>query len=117
MSFTYAQSQAEAPKPQAAKPSVIEQFMPFVFILAIIYFLFIRPSQKRMRLHSEFVKNLKKGDEVLTNGGLLGTIEGLTDKYITLDLGDRTLVRVLRSHVSAFSEDKNQQGAQKGIRP
>ena len=104
-------AQAEPQPGPATTPSVIEQFMPFVFILAIIYFLLIRPSQKRMRLHTNFVKNLKKGDRVLTTGGILGKIEGLTEQYVTLEICDETTIRVLRSNISSFAEEKNKAAA------
>ena len=84
--------------------SVIEQFMPFVFILLIIYFLLIRPSQKRMKAHAEFTQKLKKGDEVLTTGGVLGVIKGLTEKYASIEVSSGVDIRVLRSHISSFSE-------------
>lgn len=101
----YSIAQAENSAQNIKKsPSVIEQFMPFVFILAIIYFLLIRPSQKRMKLHSEFVKNLKKGDNVLTTGGILGKIEGLTKDYAILNICDGIAIRVLRSNISSFAE-------------
>ena len=97
---------------QSSKPSMIEQFMPFVFVLAIIYFLFIRPQQKRMKKQAEFTKNLKKGDEILTSGGLLGKIEGLTDQYIILEIAEKVRVRVLRQHISSFPHEKQSQPTQ-----
>ena len=98
------QAEPQPPIP-AKKPSVLEQFVPFLFILAIIYFLLIRPSQKRMRLHNDFVKNLKKGDQVLTTGGILGKIEGLTEKYIILNISDNVVIRVARSNIASFAEE------------
>ena len=92
------------------KPSLIEQFMPFVFILFIVYFLFIRPQQKRAQKHTEFTRNLKVGDSVLTSGGVLGKVDGLTEQYIILNIADNTKIRVLRSHISSFSDtSQNQQ--------
>ena len=79
--FSYAEEKPVKPVSSVQKPSLIEQFMPFVFLLGIIYFLFIRPNQKRIKRHQE-LRKLKKGDEVLTSGGLLGKIDGLTEKYI-----------------------------------
>ena len=85
----------------AAKPSVIEQFMPFIFIFIIFYIFLIRPQQKKAKVHQDFVGALKKGDSILTNGGILGTIEGLTDQFVTLEVSDGVRLRVLRSQISS----------------
>ncbi len=94
-------SSKEAPQ---QKPSVIEQFMPFVFIMLILYFLFIRPAQKKAKKHVEFTTHLKRGQSVLTSGGLLGKIDGLTEQYIILEVSEGVKIRVLRSHISSLSE-------------
>lgn len=93
-----------APTAPQKKPSMIEQFMPFVFILLILYFLFIRPAQKKAKKHAEFTSNLKRGQSVLTSGGLLGKIDGLTEQYVILELAESVKVRVLRSHISSVPE-------------
>lgn len=105
--FSYAEEKPAAPAPSVKKPSFVEQFMPFVFLLGIVYFLFIRPHKKRMKKHQEFTKNLKKGDEVLTSGGLLGKIDGVTEKYIILEVAEKVRVRVLRQNISSsLKEDQ-----------
>ena len=103
------QSTSEAPSTPQRKPSTLEQFMPFVFILAIVYFLFIRPQQKRTKQHAEFTRNLKVGDSVLTSGGVLGEVNGLTEQYVILNIANNTKIRVLRSHISSFSNSNKQQ--------
>ena len=60
-----------------------------------------------MKVHGDFVKNLKKGDSVLTTGGLLGSIDGLTEKYVILNVSEGVNVRVLRSNISSFSEQSS----------
>jgi len=82
-------------------PSVVEQFMPFIFIILVFYFLMIRPQQKRQKVQQSFLENLKRGDSVLTTGGILGTIEGLTEKFVTLEISNGVRVRLLRSHISS----------------
>ena len=90
-------------------PSLLEQFMPIIFILLVFYFLFIRPQRKRHKLQQNFLSTLKRGDSVLTSGGVLGTIEGLTDKFVTLEIAEGVRVRVLRSQIaSPFKEEPNQ---------
>ena len=64
-----------------SQPSAIEQLMPFVFVFLIIYFLLIRPQQKRHKRHQDFLSKIKMGDKVLTSGGIFGTIGGITDQF------------------------------------
>lgn len=92
---------AQAAAGQAAQPGMLEMAMPIIFVFGIMYLLVIRPQTKKVKEHAQFVQGLKKGDEVLTTGGLLGTIVGLTDEYITLSIAQDVNVRVLRSQVSA----------------
>lgn len=84
-----------------AQPTMVENLMPIVFIFIAFYFLLIRPQQKRAKDHQDFVTNLKRGDKVLTNGGLYGQIEGITDSFVTLEIADDVNVRVLRSQISS----------------
>jgi len=90
----------EAAPAAAAKPSMLETFMPFIFVLVIFYFLLIRPQQRRTQTHQKFVTDLKRGDSVLTSGGILGTIEGLTEKFVTLKIADDVRIRILRSQIA-----------------
>ena len=55
--------------------STFAQFIPLILIFVIFYFFLIRPQQKRVKEHKEMVKNLKRGDEVITSGGLIGTVD------------------------------------------
>ena len=68
--------------------------LPFVLIIVVFYFLLIRPQQKRQKQHREMVGNLKKGDEVVTNGGTLGRITDVGDNFITLEIADGVQVKV-----------------------
>ena len=86
--------------PNPETPSFFIQVMPFVVMFLIFYLLVMRPQVKKQRSHQEFLKKLKKGDRVLTNSGIFGTIEGLTDKYVKLEVADKVSIRVLRSHIS-----------------
>ncbi|NQZ19008.1 MAG: preprotein translocase subunit YajC [Bdellovibrionales bacterium] len=66
----------------------------------IFYFLMMRPQMKKQKTHQDFLQKLKKGDRVLTSSGIFGTIEGLTEKYVTLEIADEVNIRVLKAHVS-----------------
>ncbi len=97
----YAQ-EAAAP---AAKPSLFENLIPAIFFLALVYFLFMRPQQKRTQAHQKLLTDLKRGDSVLTSGGILGTIEGLTEKFVTLKIADDVKIRILRSQIAGPTQE------------
>ena len=75
-------------------------FLPLILLFGIFYFLLIRPQQKRQREHKELLSNLKKGDQVITAGGLHGRITGLTDTVATLEITEKVRVKVARSQIS-----------------
>lgn len=84
----------------AGGPAAFGQFLPLILIFVIFYFLLIRPQQKKAKDHRNFLANLKKGDKVVTGGGLLGTITGLTDSVATLEIADNVRVKVSRGSIA-----------------
>ena len=83
---------------QQANP--ILSFLPLILMFVVFYFLLIRPQQKRQKAIAEMVKNLKKGDRVVTSSGIIGTIHTLQDDYVVLRIGDQdTKIEVLRSAI------------------
>ncbi|MEM7647417.1 MAG: preprotein translocase subunit YajC [Pseudomonadota bacterium] len=94
-SFVFAQ---EAGNPEG--PGLMMQIVPFAVMFFIFYFLMIRPQVQKQKTHQDFITALKKGDQVLTSSGIFGTIEGLTEKYVTLEIAEEVNIRVLRTHVS-----------------
>jgi preprotein translocase subunit YajC len=83
----------------AAAPSVLEQAFPFIFIVIVFFFLVWRPQQRRLQQQTKIRSELKRGDSVLTSGGILGTIEGLTDAMVTLQIANGVKIKVLRSAI------------------
>lgn len=75
---------------------------PFVLMFVVFYFLLIRPQQKKAKQHKTFLENLKKGDTVVTSGGLYGKITGITDDTITMEIAEKVRVRVLKSAVADY---------------
>ena len=63
-------------------------------MFAVFYFLLIRPQQKKAKEHQKMLELLKKGDEVVTNGGIVGKITGITDKLLTVEVSEKVRVRV-----------------------
>jgi len=80
-------------------PNQMMQFVPLVLIFVVFYFLLIRPQQKKAKEHQDFIGNMKKGDAVVTSGGLIGTITGLTETVVTLEVADNVRVKVSRPHI------------------
>ena len=78
--------------------SGIGQFIPLILIFVIFYFFLIRPQQKKVKEHKLMVENLKRGDKVITSGGIIGTIERVMDNdRAEVAIGENTKVEIVRS--------------------
>ena len=76
----------------------IGQFIPLILIFVIFYFFLIRPQQKKVKEHKQMVENLKRGDRVVTSGGIVGTIERIIDnEKVEVLISDDVKVEVIRS--------------------
>jgi preprotein translocase subunit YajC len=93
-----------AAAPAAEQPSALMSLVPFIFIFAVMYFLVIRPQGKRQRQQAQFLSALKHGDEVITSSGILGRIEGLTEQFATLEIGNGVRVKILRSAIGSSAK-------------
>jgi preprotein translocase subunit YajC len=81
--------------------NMIVQFMPLILIIVIMYFLVLRPQQQRMKRHQEMVKALRRGDTVVSNGGLVGKVTKVVDdEQVEVEIADGVRVRQMRSMVS-----------------
>lgn len=80
--------------------------IPFAAIFAVFYFLLIRPQRKQQQQHREMLANLKRGDKVITTGGIYGTIEGLTDTTLQLKIGNQVKIKVTRSAVAGLQKEE-----------
>ena len=93
-----------------AQPSTLEMLFPFLLILVVFYFFIIRPQSKRMKTQENFLKELKRGDSVVTQSGILGVIDGITEQVVTLDLGNGLKIKMLKRQIAgsqaAFLNDK-----------
>jgi len=80
---------------------MITQLLPFVLIFVIMYFLILRPQQRRVKLHQEMVKNVRRGDTVVTNGGLIGKVTKVVDEgEIEIEIADEVRIRQMRSMIA-----------------
>lgn len=75
-------------------------FIPLILIFVVFYFLLIRPQQKQAKQHQQFLNELKNGNKVITKGGIHGTITGLTDTIVTLEIAQDVRVKISRSAVA-----------------
>ena len=82
-------------------PEALGTWGPIVVMIAIFYFLLYRPQKKQQNLRRAMLDNLKKGDQVITIGGIYGTIEEIGDKSLKLKIADGVVIEVVRSSVNA----------------
>jgi preprotein translocase subunit YajC len=75
-------------------------FIPLVLMFVIFYFLLIRPQQKRSKEHRNLIANLKKGDRIITTGGLHGRVTGLDEVTLTVEIADKVRVKISRANVA-----------------
>jgi len=87
--------------PSGAGPSPFSMLLPILGMLVIFYFLLIRPQQKRQKELQKMISALKKGDRVITASGLYGTVAGLRDDVVVVEIADGVKVEMLKSAVTA----------------
>ncbi len=85
----------------AATGSVIAQFIPLILIFGIMYFLLIRPQQKKLKDHRAMVEGVRRGDQVVTSGGIIGKVSKVKDDgEVEVEIADGVRVRVVKSTIS-----------------
>jgi preprotein translocase subunit YajC len=89
------------------QPSPLLNMMPLILIFIIFYFLLIRPQQKKQKVHEEMLKTLDKNDEVVTTGGIHGTIVNVKDATVILRIDEDVKIEVQKNCV-AFSKKKRE---------
>lgn len=97
-----------------AAPSPYGTVVMIGALFAIMYFVMIRPQQKQMKEHRDLLSALKKGDDVITQGGLFGKIYAVTDKVVTLEIANGVRVRVLKANIQGKSQLADDAVAPKG---
>jgi len=89
----YAASQQGAPDP-------FMSFLPILVIFGVFYFLMIRPQMKQNKAHKQMVEALSEGEEIITNGGVLGKISKVGEQFLTIKISDGVEIKLQRHHVS-----------------
>ena len=90
-------------------PSQLVNFLPFVLIFVVFWFLLIRPQTKRQKEHQAMVSNLKKGDKVVTNGGIHGTVVGVADRVVVLRIAENVKVEVAKGCIASLQPKKDEE--------
>ena len=79
-------------------------FIPLILMFVIFYFLLSRPQQKKTKEHRQMISNLKKGDRIITSGGIHGRITGMDESTLTVEIADKVRVKVARGNVSNLAQ-------------
>ncbi len=109
--IAYAQS-----APGVGGPGPMMTLIPFALIFVIMYFMVIRPQQKKGKEHQEMLNKLKKNDEVMTSGGIYGKVVDLKETVVTLEVAPNVRIRVHRPQISAvLTGEKTRSERRKGI--
>lgn len=77
-------------------------FIPLILMFVIFYFLLIRPQQKKTKEHRDMINNLKRGDRIVTSGGIHGTITAVSDATLTVEISDKVRIKLTRNSVSGL---------------
>jgi preprotein translocase subunit YajC len=96
-------------------------FVPLILMFVIFYFLLIRPQQKKQKQHREMINNVKKGDRIVTGGGIHGRVTGVSDTTLTVEIAEKVRIKLNRGNISAViqasapapSEKSNQAQSEK----
>jgi preprotein translocase subunit YajC len=101
---------AQVATPSAA-PSITEQLLQmlpmFVLIVVIFYFLIYRPQKQQREKHKALLNELKKGDKVVTSGGIWGTVTNIGKETVTLQVAENAKIKVIREHIARLRGDDN----------
>ncbi len=82
-------------------------FIPLILMFVIFYFLLIRPQQKRQKEHKALLANLKRGDDIITAGGVMGRITGVAETFITIEVAEKVRIKIARGQIMSFKKVDN----------
>lgn len=90
--------------PSAQGAAGFQSFVPIILMFLIFYFLMIRPQQKRMKEEQSLLQGLQKNDEIFTKSGIIGTITGMTERVITLEISKDVRIKILRDQIGGRAQ-------------
>jgi preprotein translocase subunit YajC len=103
VNMAYAQGAAAAPE----AGSMMSFVVPMIFMVVIFYFLLIRPQQKKAKEHKALLDNLKRGDRIITSGGMIGTIVNIDDQIVSVEIADKIRIEMGRPYIAGFAPKKS----------
>ena len=89
-----------------ARPHPVMEFLPFIVLFVVFYFLLIRPQQKKQKEHTQMLAKLDKNDEVITSGGVHATVVSVGDKTLILRIADSVKIEIEKSAVSQVKKSR-----------
>ncbi|MCI4458455.1 MAG: preprotein translocase subunit YajC [Thermocrinis sp.] len=107
--FDFAFAQSSAPHGSSPWSALLFQLFFFIFLFAILYFLFIRPEQKARKKHKEFLAKLKKGDRVITSSGIIGTVVEVGEDTVSLKVDANTRITFLKDYIVSYYREKERE--------
>lgn len=87
---------------QGQPMDLLSTIVPFLLIIVVFYFLILRPQQKRAKERTKLLEGVKKGDKIITAGGLHGTVEGLEDKTVLIKIADNVKVKIEKTGIATI---------------
>jgi preprotein translocase subunit YajC len=105
VNWAYAAASGAAGAPEGGG-TLVSFVLPMVFMVVIFYFLLIRPQQKKAKEHKALLDNLKKGDRIITSGGLIGTIVNIDDQLVNVEVADKVRIEIGRPYIAGFAPKK-----------
>jgi len=85
---------------------IISQLLPFIFLIAIMYFVIIRPQQNEAKAKAAMIEALKKGDKVITNGGFIVVVHKVEENFLSVKINDDTIIKMTKDAVAKKFEDE-----------
>ncbi len=85
---------------------MLAQLLPFIFLIAIMYFIIIRPQQQQAKRHQEMLNNLQRGDKIVTTGGLIVEIKKVEEAFFSVKISDDTVAKLDKQAVARKYEDE-----------
>ncbi len=105
LNTAYAMGQMGGAGGQSAQGGGLGAFIPIILMFVIFYFLLIRPQQKKAKDHQTMISNLKKGDRVITSGGIYGQIISLDESTANIEIADKVRVKLARSNIAGLTAE------------
>jgi len=85
---------------------IISQLLPFIFLIAIMYFVIIRPQQNEAKAKAAMLEALKKGDKVVTNGGFIVVVQKVEEEFLSVKMNNDTIAKITKDAVAKKFEDE-----------